>query len=91
MVLHTRPKRQQETRGPSKAAQAAEKAHMVLRRYYGGGVATALRVAAVWWRCGGGMAVVVRLCYDGAAPLDGCEREQHDIEREEEREARLGG
>ena len=45
----------------------------------------------MWWQCGGGMAVVVRRCYDGAAPLDGCEREQHDIEREEEREARLGG
>ena len=59
MVLHTRPKRQQETRGPSKAAQAAEKAHMVLRRYYGGGVAAVLR------RCGGSVVAAWRWLYGG--------------------------
>ena len=30
-----------------------------------------------------------RWCSDGAAPLDGREREQHEIEREDERETRL--
>ena len=43
----------------------------------------------MWWRWDGGGTAVERRSYDGAAPLDGGEREQDEIEREGEREARL--